>query len=51
MHDGSIDLPLFTHYRSVTKRLIKGLFMNPEGWPDNSPIWSSTVDSYRVVWL
>lgn len=45
-----VDLPLFTHYRWVTKRLLKGLFANPEGWPDNSPIWSSTMDSYRVVW-
>ena len=46
-----IDLPLFTHYRWVTKRLLEGLFHTPEGWPENSPIWSSTMDSYRVVWL
>jgi adenylate kinase family enzyme len=46
-----IDLPLVTHYRWVTKRLVKGLFQNPEGWPENSPVWSSTLDSYRVVWL
>ena len=46
-----IDLPLFTHYGWVTKRLVKGLFVNPEGWPENSPIWSSTLDSYRVVKL
>jgi adenylate kinase family enzyme len=44
-----IDLPLFTHYRWVTKRLIKGLFAAPEGWPENSPMWRSTIDSYRVV--
>jgi adenylate kinase family enzyme len=44
-----IDLPLATHYRWVTKRFIKGLFANPEGWPDNSPLWSSTVYAYRVV--
>ena len=44
-----IDLPLATHYWWVTKRLIKGLFANPEGWPENSPIWSSTLDSYKVV--
>lgn len=44
-----IDLPLFTHYRWVTKRLIKGLFATPEGWPENSPIWSSTFNGYRVV--
>ncbi|MET0659064.1 MAG: adenylate kinase, partial [Steroidobacteraceae bacterium] len=44
-----VDLPLFTHYRWVTKRLIKGLFANPEGWPANSPMWSSTLASYRVI--
>ena len=46
-----IDLPLFTHYEWVTKRLVKGLFVNPEGWPENSPMWSSTMNSYRVLWL
>jgi adenylate kinase family enzyme len=46
-----IDLPLFTHYAWVTKRLVKGLFVNPEGWPEDSPIWRSTMDSYRVVGL
>ena len=46
-----VDLPLVTHYGWVTKRLITGLFVTPEGWPDNSPMWSSTIDSYRVVWL
>jgi adenylate kinase family enzyme len=45
-----IDLPLLTHYRWVTKRLVKGLFRNPPGWPDNSPVWESSLDSYRVVW-
>jgi adenylate kinase family enzyme len=44
-----IDLPLLTHYRWVTKRLVKGLFVTPEGWPENSPIWRSTLDSYLVV--
>ena len=46
-----IDLPLLTHYRWVTKRLLKGLFVDPEGWPENSPMWSSTMSSYRVLWL
>jgi len=45
-----IDLPLLTHYRWLTKRLVKGLLRNPPGWPDNSPVWSSSMDSYRVVW-
>src|SRR5437867_2558056 len=38
-----VDLPLMTHYSWVTKRFIKGLFANPKGWPDNSPLWSSTL--------
>jgi len=45
-----IDLPVARHYWWVTKRAIKGVFANPEGWPENSPIWSSTVSSYKVVW-
>jgi len=46
-----VDLPLPVHYWWVTKRFAKGLFVNPEGWPENSPIWSSTLDSYRVIRL
>jgi adenylate kinase family enzyme len=45
-----VDLPLVTHHWWVAKRLAKGLFVNPEGWPPNSPIWSSTIDSYKVLW-
>jgi adenylate kinase family enzyme len=44
-----VDLPLITHYWWVTKRLILGLFAAREGWPDNSPIWSSSLSSYRVI--
>lgn len=46
-----IDLPLFTHFRWVTKRFVKGLFVNPAGWPEGSPMVSSTLDSYRVLRL
>jgi len=46
-----IDLPLVTHYWWVTKRLLKGLYVAPEGWPENSPLWRSTINSYRVVGL
>ena len=46
-----VDLPLVTHFGWITKRLIKGLFRNPEGWPANSPVWTSTLRSYRVLWL
>ena len=45
-----VDLPLFTHFRWITKRLFQGGFTTPEGWPPNSPIVSSTLDSYRVLW-
>jgi len=44
-----VDLPLATHYWWVTKRLIKGLWTAPEGWPENSPLWSSTMSCYRVI--
>lgn len=44
-----IDLPLVIHYLWVTKRLIKGMLVNPEGWPENSPMWSSTLAGYRVI--
>ena len=46
-----LDLPLVTHHWFVAKRLLKGLFVPPEGWPENSPLWSSTIDSYKVIWL
>ena len=44
-----VDLPLLIHYRWVTKRFIRGLFVLPEGWPEKSPMWSSTISSYRVL--
>ena len=46
-----VDLPIVTHLRRVTKRLIQGLFATPEGWPENSPMWRSTMDSYKAVFL
>jgi adenylate kinase family enzyme len=46
-----VDLPLVTHHWWVTKRLIAGLFVAPDGWPENSPVWSSTISSYKVLWL
>src|SRR5215475_15197892 len=44
-----VDLPLITHYWWVTKRLILGLFATPKGWPPDSPVWSSSMNSYRVI--
>jgi len=46
-----IDLPLITHFAWVTKRFVKCVFVNPEGWPDRSPKIRSTINSYRVLWL
>lgn len=46
-----VDLPLTSHYWGITKRLGWGLFKNPEGWPENSPVWASSLDSYRVIGL
>ena len=45
-----VDLPLAVHVLWVTKRLIKGLFVTPQGWPKNSPVISSSISSYRVLW-
>ena len=45
-----IDLPLSTPFLWVTKRLIKGLFVTPPGWPDGSPVVRSSISSFRVLW-
>lgn len=44
-----VDLPILAHYWGVTTRFGAGLCKNPKGWPARSPIWESTMDSYRVV--
>lgn len=44
-----IDLPFYIHFLLVSKRLVTGLFKNPEGWPENSPIIKSSLNSYRVL--
>lgn len=45
-----VDLPLAVHCLWVTKRLVKGLFVDPPGWPEGSPVISSSMQSYRVLW-
>ena len=45
-----VDLPLAVHAWWVTKRFVQGLFVNPPGWPEGSPIISSSIQSYRVLW-
>jgi adenylate kinase family enzyme len=45
-----VDLPLATHFGWVTKRFLGGLVSPPKGWPAGSPLVSSTLSSYRVLW-
>ncbi len=46
-----LDLPVFLHAYWVTKRMLMGMFINPEGWPENSPIMKSSLKSYQVLRL
>jgi len=46
-----IDLPYLVSYWLVTKRLLKGLFVNPEGWPDGSSVLKGSLQSYNVLRL
>ena len=46
-----VDQPFFVHFLWITKRLLKGLFIAPQGWPEGSPVISSSLSSYRVLWL
>ena len=46
-----VDLPLLRHFWWVTKRFLTGLFVPPEGWPQGCPVFQSSMNSYRVLWL
>ena len=46
-----IDLPIYIHFWWVTKRFVTGYFNPPEGWPENSPLWKSSMNSYKVLYL
>ena len=46
-----IDLPYIVSYWLVTKRLLKGVLVTPEGWPDGSSVLKGTLESYRVLKL
>lgn len=46
-----IDLPYLTSYWLVTKRLLKGFFKKPEGWPEGSSVLKGTIESYKVLKL
>lgn len=46
-----IDLPYLTSYWFVTKRLLKGFVVKPEGWPDGCSVLKGTLESYKVLKL
>ena len=46
-----IELPYVISYWLVTKRLLKGLVVKPEGWPDGSSVLKGTLESYKVLKL
>ncbi|MFL0803413.1 MAG: adenylate kinase [Agarilytica sp.] len=46
-----IDLPYWVHYWWVTKRLIKGVIVKPEGWPDGSSVLHGTLASWKYLRL
>lgn len=46
-----LDMPVLQHYWWVTKRFLKGTWVPPAGWPENSPLWKGTLNSYSTVWL
>jgi adenylate kinase family enzyme len=46
-----IDLPYVFSYWFVTKRLLKGMFIKPEGWPEGSSVLNGTMQSYKTLRL
>ena len=46
-----IDLPYSVTYWLVIKRLIKGLFITPDGWPEGSSIIKGTRQTYKTLQL
>jgi adenylate kinase family enzyme len=46
-----IELPYSISYWLVTKRLLKGWFVKPQGWPDGSSVLKGTLESYKVLRL
>ncbi|NJL38787.1 MAG: adenylate kinase [Leptolyngbyaceae cyanobacterium RM2_2_4] len=46
-----VDLPISVHFWWVTKRLLTGYVEPPAGWPEDSPIFKSSMNSYRALWL
>jgi len=46
-----VDLPYRIHYWWVTKRLLKSLFVKPEGWPEGSSVLKGTLAGWKYLRL
>ncbi len=46
-----VERATVVHYWWVTKRLILSPVRKPLGWPEGSPMWRSTLSSYRFLRL
>ena len=44
-----IDLPYLVSYWLVTKRLLKSIFVKPDGWPEGSSVFKGTLQSYKTL--
>jgi adenylate kinase family enzyme len=44
-----IDLPYLVSYWFVTKRLLKSIFVKPEGWPEDCSVFKGTLQSYKTL--
>ena len=46
-----LDMPVLLHYWWVTKRFFTGAWVTPAGWPEHSPLFRGTLNSYSTIWL
>ena len=46
-----VDLPYSVHYWCVTKRLLKSIFVKPEGWPEGSSVLKGTLRGWKYLGL
>lgn len=46
-----VDLPYYVHYWWVTKRLLKSLFVKPEGWPEGCSVLKGTLAGWKYLSL
>ena len=46
-----IDLPYLSSYWFVTKRMLKGVVVKPEGWPEGCSVIKGSIQSYKTLRL